>query len=141
MTNGTKAKRMEFRIRHTIAYLRYVGQVQVVCSEPRKRPEGRRKYFACNDLKVTARQIMLAYRLRWAVEIFHKNVKQHLGLRMWRPVDLPLSCRMSIGFTALIFCYICHRLGSPVMSKVLGANNASSNKSLKTKKNAVSSRS
>ena len=64
MTNGTKAKRMEFRIRHTIAYLRYVGQVQVVCSEPRKRPEGRRKYFACNDLKVTARQIMLAYRLR-----------------------------------------------------------------------------
>ena len=79
MTNGTKAKRMEFRIRHTIAYLRYVGQVQVVCSEPRKRPEGRRKYFACNDLKVTARQIMLAYRLRWAVEIFHKNVKQHLG--------------------------------------------------------------
>ena len=28
MTNGTKAKRMEFRIRHTIAYLRYVGQVQ-----------------------------------------------------------------------------------------------------------------
>jgi hypothetical protein len=28
---------------------------------------------------VTARQIVLGYRLRWAVEIFHKNVKQHLG--------------------------------------------------------------
>jgi hypothetical protein len=79
MTNGTKSKRMEFRIRHTTLYLRYVGQVQVVCSEPKKRPEGRRRYFACNDLKVTARQIMLAYRLRWAVELFHKNVKQHLG--------------------------------------------------------------
>ena len=79
MTNGAKAKRMEFRIRHTTLYLRYVGQVQVVCSEPRKRPEGRRRYFACNDLKVTARQIMIAYRLRWAVELFHKSVKQHLG--------------------------------------------------------------
>jgi IS4 transposase len=79
MTNGAKAKRMEFRIRHTIGYLRYVGRVQLVCSEPKKRPEGRRRYLACNDVKVTARQIMLGYRLRWAVELFHKNIKQHLG--------------------------------------------------------------
>ena len=79
MTNGTKRKRMEFRIRSTRAYLRHVGQVQLVCSEPRKRPEGRRRYFACNDMRVTARQIMLGYRLRWAVELFHKSVKQHLG--------------------------------------------------------------
>lgn len=79
MTSGTKRKRMEFRIRHTIGYLRYVGQVQLVCSEPRKRPEGRRKYLACNDVKATARQIMLGYRLRWAVELFHKDVKMHLG--------------------------------------------------------------
>jgi Transposase DDE domain len=52
---------------------------QLVCSEPRKRPEGRRRYFACNDMRVTARQIMLGYRLRWAVELFHKSVKQNLG--------------------------------------------------------------
>jgi len=70
---------MEFRIRHTIGYLRYVGKVQFVCSEPRKRPDGRRKYFACNDVQATARQIILGYRLRWAVELFHKAVKQHLG--------------------------------------------------------------
>ena len=79
MTNGTKRKRMEFRIRHTLGYLRYVGQVQLVCSEFRKRPEGRRKYLACSDLRVTARQIVAGYRLRWAVEILHKTVKQHLG--------------------------------------------------------------
>jgi DDE family transposase len=78
-TNGTKRKRMEFRTRDTMGYLRYVGQVQLVCSDPRKRPEGRRKYFACNDLRVTARQIILGYRLRWAIELFHKTVKQHLG--------------------------------------------------------------
>ena len=78
-TNGTKRKRMEFRTRDTIGYLRYVGQVQLVCSELRKRPEGRRKYFACNDMRVTARQIVLGYRLRWAIELFHKTVKQQLG--------------------------------------------------------------
>lgn len=78
-THGTKRKRMEFRTRDTIGYLRYVGQVQLVCSEPRKRLDGRRKYLACNDMRVTARQIMLGYRLRWASELFHKTVKQHLG--------------------------------------------------------------
>ena len=79
MTNGQKRKRMEFRIRHTMGYLRDVGKVYLVCSEPRKRPAGRRKYLACNDMRVTARQIMLGYRLRWAVELFHKSVKQNLG--------------------------------------------------------------
>ena len=79
MTNGAQRKRMEFRIRHTMGYLRYVGKVQLVCSEPRKRPDGRRKYFACSDMRVTARQIVLGYRLRWAVELFHKDIKQNLG--------------------------------------------------------------
>lgn len=79
ITKGAKGKRREFRIRHTLGYLRYVGKVQLVCSEAKKRPEGRRKYFACNDLKATARQIVLGYRLRWAVELFHKDVKMHLG--------------------------------------------------------------
>ncbi len=78
-TNGTKRKRMEFRARDTIGSLRYVGQVQLVCSEPRNRPDGRRKYLACNDMRVTARQIIIGYRLRWAIELFHKTVKQHLG--------------------------------------------------------------
>jgi hypothetical protein len=51
----------------------------LVFSEAKKRPDGRRRYFACNDLRVKARQIIIAYRLRWAVELFHKNIKQHLG--------------------------------------------------------------
>jgi len=78
-THGAKHKRMVFRIRDTMGYLRYVGQVQLVCSELRNRPEGRRKYLACSDMRVSARQIIIGYRLRWAIELFHKNVKQHLG--------------------------------------------------------------
>jgi len=78
-TSGTKRKRMDFRVRHTAGYLRYVGKVELVCSEQRHRPDGRRKYLACNDLRATARQIVTGYRMRWAVELFHKCVKQHLG--------------------------------------------------------------
>src|SRR5215468_8560759 len=77
--NGNKRKRMDFRLRHTTGYLRHVGKVELVCSEQRNRPDGRRKYLACNDLRATARQIVMGYRLRWAVELFHKSVKQHLG--------------------------------------------------------------
>jgi hypothetical protein len=78
-TGGNKRKRMDLRIRHTSGFLRYVGKVELVCSERRNRPDGRRKYLACNDLRATARQIVTGYRMRWAVELFHKCVKQHLG--------------------------------------------------------------
>jgi Transposase DDE domain len=78
-TSGHKRKRMDVRVRHTAGYLRSVGKVELVCSEWRHRPDGRRKYLACNDLRATARQIVTGYRMRWAVELFHKCVKQHLG--------------------------------------------------------------
>ena len=78
-TNRAKKKRMELRIRQIMAVLRYVGPVQLVCSEMKNRPRSRRKYLACSDMRVTARQIVLGYRLRWAIEIFHKEVKSFLG--------------------------------------------------------------
>jgi Transposase DDE domain len=78
-TSGNKRPRMDLRIRHTPGYLRYVGKVELVCSERRKRPDGRRKYLACNDLRATPRQIVTGYRLRWSVEVFHKCVKQNIG--------------------------------------------------------------
>src|ERR687888_1165337 len=77
--SGNKRKRMDVRVRHTSGSLRYVGKVELVCSERCSRPDGRRKYLACHDLRATARQIVTAYRMRWAVELFHKCVKQHLG--------------------------------------------------------------
>jgi Transposase DDE domain len=78
-TNGNKRQRMDLRVRHTSGYLRSVGKVELGCSEQRHRPDGRRKYLACNDLRATTRQIVTGYRMRWAVEVFHKTVKQHLG--------------------------------------------------------------
>jgi hypothetical protein len=78
-TSGNKRTRMDLRIRHTTGYLRHVGKVERVCSERRHRPDGRRKYLACNDLRATPRQIVTGYRLRWSVEVFHKCVKQKIG--------------------------------------------------------------
>jgi hypothetical protein len=62
---------MEFRIRQIKGYLRYVGYVLLICSQFKKRPGGRLKYLACSDLKASARQIIIGYRMRWAIEINH----------------------------------------------------------------------
>jgi len=78
-TNGAKKKRMDFRIRQIVGYLFQVGKVQLICSEIKNRPDGRKKYLASNDLEATGRQILMGYKIRWLIEIFHKEIKMHLG--------------------------------------------------------------
>jgi hypothetical protein len=77
--NSPKKKRKEFRVRQITGYLRHVGKAQLICSEFKKRPKGRRKYLACNDMKANPQQILSAYRVRWEIEIFHKKIKMFLG--------------------------------------------------------------
>ncbi len=78
-TDGPKRKRKEFRIRHSDIFLKGVGKIKAVCSEFKKKRDGRRKYIVCSDLKISPREILLMYRLRWKIEIFHKHVKMYLG--------------------------------------------------------------
>jgi len=78
--NGGKKKRMEFRVRQITGYLKNFGKAQLICSQFKtKSGKGQRKHLACNDLKATPRQIVIGYRLRWAIEIFHKEIKMFLG--------------------------------------------------------------
>jgi len=78
-SGGPKEKRKDFRIRHTRGWLKGVGLVHLVCSEKSSAPRGERKYFACTNLTIKPGQILIAYRLRWSIELFHKSVKMHLG--------------------------------------------------------------
>ncbi len=78
--NGGKKKRMEFRVRQITGYLKNFGKAQLICSQFKtKSGKGQKKHLACNDLKATPRQIVIGYRLRWAIEIFHKEIKMFLG--------------------------------------------------------------
>jgi len=79
LTSSSKKKRMEFRVRQIMGHLRHVGCVQLICSEFKKRPADRKKYLACSDPKAKPRQIIIGYRMRWAIEIFHKEIKMFLG--------------------------------------------------------------
>jgi len=78
--NGGKKKWMEFRTRQITGYLKNFGKAQLICSQFKtKSNKGKRKHLACNDLKATPRHIVIGYRLRWAIEIFHKEIKMFLG--------------------------------------------------------------
>ena len=74
-TTRSKQTRMECRVRQTRGVLKGVGQVQLVCSAFKTRRNGRRKYVACSDLRVTPKHILMGYRLRWKIEIFHTHIK------------------------------------------------------------------
>lgn len=75
--NGRKRK--EFRARELLGYLAGVQtQVKLVLSEERGRRKGR-KHLACSNINIDIGAIVRAYRRRWAVEIFHKEVKSLLG--------------------------------------------------------------
>lgn len=113
-TKSGRRKRMEFRIRQIVGYLGEVGKVQLICSEFKKRSDGRRKYLACNDLKVKARQIIIGYRLRWLIEIFHKQVKMFLGFE-----DVAAKCFESvISHVHWVYCtYILLNSSPPGISK------------------------
>jgi len=78
-TDGPKRRRKEFRVRHAEVFLKGVGKIRAVCSEFRKRRDGRRRHIACSDLGAEPRQILIAFGIRWKIEIFHKHVKMHLG--------------------------------------------------------------
>lgn len=78
-TDGPKRRRKEFRIRHAEVFLKGAGKIRAVCSEFRKKRDGRRKYIACSGLKASPRRTVIAYRLRWKIEIFQKHIKMHLG--------------------------------------------------------------
>jgi hypothetical protein len=75
-----KKKRKEFRVRHTEAWLKGVGKIRAVCSEFKRRRNGRkRKFIACSNLKASPEQILRGYEIRWKIEIFHKEIKMHFG--------------------------------------------------------------
>jgi hypothetical protein len=76
--NGRKPRK-EFRTRTLVGGLNGVeAEVRFVCSE---KPSGGKLFLACSKENLSAGAIARTYRLRWQVEIFHRDVKSYLGLQ------------------------------------------------------------
>ena len=71
-------KRRELRVRTLLGLLKGVNrQVRLLAT---KKPNGENLYLACSRSSVEAGAISRTYRLRWTVELFHRDVKNYLGL-------------------------------------------------------------
>jgi len=75
--NGGKNSRRTYSVRLSVeCRLKGVGEVQAVCS---KKHDGTKKYLATSDLTLTAREIVFWYANRWAIETWHREMKQNFG--------------------------------------------------------------
>lgn len=78
-TTGTKKKRRKFSTRRLDGYLKGVHTfLSLVCSKKSRGKE--KRYLACSNPEVSTKAILKIYACRWGVEIFHREVKQDLGL-------------------------------------------------------------
>lgn len=75
-----KRRRKGIRARKLTGYLKGVKgrEMALVCSEKSK-GEGRR-YLACSRANVCTSMVIQLYKIRWRVEIFHRDVKVLFGL-------------------------------------------------------------
>lgn len=77
---GGGKMRKEFRARRLEGYLKGLTfLVALVCSEKSK--GNGRKYLVCSNRDVSVRAIVLAYRKRWLIELFHRAAKNNFGLQ------------------------------------------------------------
>ena len=79
--SGTKKKkRRVFSIRTaTKCNLKGVGPVTVVCSKTQSRAKRSMKFLVTSDSRLTGRQIVVWYARRWAIETWHREMKQNYG--------------------------------------------------------------
>jgi hypothetical protein len=78
--SGGKGSRRRYSVRTaTNVILKGVGPVTVVCSKAQSRANKPLKYLATSDLTMTGRQIVEWYSLRWAIETWHRKMKQNYG--------------------------------------------------------------
>jgi hypothetical protein len=71
--------RKKFRIRRIEGYLKgLMSPVALICS---KKSRGKGNLFlACSNRSIGTRSILAAYTIRWRVELFHRDVKDKLGM-------------------------------------------------------------
>jgi hypothetical protein len=85
---GPKVKARTYYVHQRRQAVHSVGEVRLVFSTRKKpcagQPVAVQKILMTNDLRLTARQIVELYGLRWQIELFFKELKSTLGFHQYR---------------------------------------------------------
>jgi hypothetical protein len=102
---GNKKER-KFRVRTAgRSHLKGFGEVNVVCSEKKSRiaKKTSRKYIATNVIHQSARKTVRIYSRRWAIETWHKEMKQNFGYGDCRSQNF-VAIETHINFALCAYC-------------------------------------
>jgi len=76
---GKKIKLRQYNYKQRVGFLKGVRrQVKLVCSK--RSHESKCKMLASSNLNVSPKLIILCYRKRWEIEVFHREIKSYLGM-------------------------------------------------------------
>lgn len=90
--SGGKGSRRTYSVRTAReTHMKGFGLVHVVCSKAVGRKGKPTKFLATSDLEMTSREIVQWYTKRWAIETWHREMKQNFGF---------IDCRAA-RFTAI----------------------------------------
>lgn len=101
---GGKGTRREYRIRGAAnVKLKGFGRVHVVCSEKSGKTTKTRKYLITSDRRLSFRDIVRNYRMRWQIEVWHKKMKQEYGfLDCHSPRFAAIEVHVNIALAAFL---------------------------------------
>jgi DDE family transposase len=74
--------RAKFRVAVRQGFMRGLGEVMVVFSQ--RLSDGSFVALVTDDMKMTAREVVIGYKSRWPIEVMLKNLKQYLGLGQYQ---------------------------------------------------------
>ena len=102
--SGSKGKRREYRIRGAAnVKLKGFGRVHVVCSEKSGKTTKTKKYLITSDRRLSYRDIVKNYRMRWQIEVWHKKMKQEYGfLDCHSPKFAAIEVHVNIALAAFL---------------------------------------
>jgi len=77
---GKKKNQREHEVKQQLGYLKDIRrQVKIVSSK--RSSDEKLKFLASSRLDCDIKSILLCYRMRWEIELFHRDLKSNLGLQ------------------------------------------------------------
>ena len=105
---GPKAKTRTFYVHQERQQVHSVGEVRIVFSTTKENLKTATpddvKILMTNDLRLSVREVVELYSLRWQIELFFKELKSTLGFHQYRFVEFePVEAWVELALTTFMY--------------------------------------
>ena len=101
----------------TTVTMKNVGEVKLVVLRMRKNSKSF-SFLASNNIKLNGLQVLIYYKKRWSIEVFHRDCKQHLGIGEYQARKLD-AVVIHLHLVFLAYTLLKNAWSNPPLQKVL----------------------